>query len=87
MPAIAGPICISWSVASYSSSKDTLDFTAFNLSCAFWDSNATAGSPNCAIRVGQTVLLADNATGLITVKGLVQAVSTAAMSSLEASSY
>ena len=40
--------------------------------------NATAGSPNCAIRVGQTVLLADNATGLITVKGLVQAVSTAA---------
>ena len=40
--------------------------------------NIAAGSPNCAIRVGQTVLLSDNATGLVTVKGLVQAVSTTA---------
>ena len=40
--------------------------------------NAAAGSPNCAIRIGQTILLADNATGLVTLKGLVQNVSTTA---------
>ena len=42
------------------------------------NTNATAGSPNCAIRIGQTILLSDNATGLVTIKGLVQNVSPAA---------
>ena len=37
-----------------------------------------ADSPTVAIRVGQTVLLTDNATGLVSVKGLVQAVTTVA---------
>ena len=32
------------------------------------------GTSTCAIRVGQTILMADNATGLIVQKGLVQAV-------------
>jgi hypothetical protein len=34
------------------------------------------GTDTCAIRVGQTVLMADNATGLIVQKGLVQAIGT-----------
>ncbi len=37
---------------------------------------AAAGATNGAVRVGQTILMADNATGLIVQKGLVQALGT-----------
>ena len=40
---------------------------------------AAAGATSGAVRVGQTVLMADNATGLIVQKGLVQALSTTAL--------
>ena len=39
---------------------------------------ADQGSLTGAVRVGQTVLLADNATGLVTLKGLVQSITDAA---------
>ncbi len=49
--------------------------------------NAEAGSPNCAVRIGQTILLSDNATGLVTLKGLVQNVTGNTKNVLDISVY
>jgi hypothetical protein len=49
--------------------------------------NATAGSPNCAIRVGQTILITDNATKLIGIKGIVQSVTGATSNIIDISVY
>ena len=45
------------------------------------------GTSTCAIRVGQTILMADNATGLIVQKGLVQAIGTSPFNVLTVKLY
>ena len=50
----------------------------FNLDIEVTLNLATAGATSGAVRIGQTVLMADNATGLIVQKGLVQNVTSTA---------
>ena len=58
---------------------DTVQVTAGALSQVTVTITPQGGETSCSVRVGNTILISDNATGLVTTKGLVTALATTAI--------